>query len=261
MCLRHACETCKLAMRHMGPYAAMVQGTGQLPLAFLEAMLAHVNTHKDLQAWRTILQNAMKSLTKTTFTDTATLQSRLFALDVLLRPAILKNLLVHHALSVMQCSSLCTPSVSTSHARADRSQASQLWKACRLTMAACQCAAVMVFNMSGRLVCKLMHACCIQRVMMYAMSTYPGIIVNACPQTHKQCLMLCMSHRLLCCWKRWLLLLASLGQCLKQHQFWRPCCQVQFPYSISWSLPVLPIHLGFVQAWAEATQGRCVATC
>lgn len=105
-------------MQRMGPFAAMVQGTGQLSLSFLEAMLAHVSTEKDLQAWKTILQNAMKSLNKTTFTDTATLQSRLFALDVLLRPAMLKNLLV--VLSAMQCSSICTACVSTSGAKADR---------------------------------------------------------------------------------------------------------------------------------------------
>ena len=72
----------------------MLQGNGQLQAAFLESMVAQAVTDKDVQMWRTVLQNATASLKKTSFTDTGTMQSRLLALDVLLRPTLLKNLLV-----------------------------------------------------------------------------------------------------------------------------------------------------------------------
>ena len=74
-----------------------MQGSGQLQVPFLEGMLAQASTEKDVQMWKTVLQNAMSSLKKSSFTDTTTLQSRLFALDVLLRPTLLKNLLVRRA--------------------------------------------------------------------------------------------------------------------------------------------------------------------
>lgn len=77
----------------------MLQGSGQLQVPFLEAMLAQARTEKDLQMWKGILQNAISSLNKSSFTDTATLQSRLSALDVLLRPTLLKDLLVRRVVS------------------------------------------------------------------------------------------------------------------------------------------------------------------
>lgn len=71
----------------------MLQGSGQMEL-FLEAMLAEASSEKDVQMWKNVLQNAMASLKTISFTDTAALQGKLYALNVLLQPALLKNFLV-----------------------------------------------------------------------------------------------------------------------------------------------------------------------
>lgn len=72
----------------------MLQGSSQLHSTFLEAMVAETRTEKDLEMWEHICRKAMASFREANFTDSAALQSKLYALDVLLRPTLLQHILV-----------------------------------------------------------------------------------------------------------------------------------------------------------------------
>ena len=76
----------------------MLQGSGQLHSTFIEAMVAETRTEKEVEMWVSICRKAIGSLTDTSFTDSAALQSKLYALDVLLRPTLLQHIVVRRRL-------------------------------------------------------------------------------------------------------------------------------------------------------------------
>ena len=73
---------------------ACVQGSGTVQSLFVEAMVYEATSDKDVQAWQKILRSVFNTLKQNTFTDTAALQSKLFALDVFLRSPTVQKLLV-----------------------------------------------------------------------------------------------------------------------------------------------------------------------
>ena len=71
-------------------------------------MVSEVGNAKGIEIWQTILRSVFGTVQGTTFTDTATLQSKLFALDVFLRSPMLQRLLVTCVLLTMLW---CTPCI------------------------------------------------------------------------------------------------------------------------------------------------------
>ena len=80
-----------------------VQGIGAVQSFFVEAMVNEASTEKDMQAWTSILRSVFNTLKQTSFTDTAALQGRLFALDVFFRPPVLQKLLVSAFQHLLSC--------------------------------------------------------------------------------------------------------------------------------------------------------------
>ena len=71
-----------------------MQGSGTVQSLFVEAMVNEASTEKDMQVWTSILRSVFNTLKQTSFTDTAALQGKLFALDIFFRPPVLQKLLV-----------------------------------------------------------------------------------------------------------------------------------------------------------------------